>query len=194
MNTKEKSKRKFNFVDAIILLLILLAVALLAFIFIFKGASFITDLFGGGEESEIYYAVELSLVREELADNITAGQKVTDSGHNTPIGEVVTTYIGDAEYAGADENGIALKGAYPGYKSVIVIIESDAVKGAYNYSIDEYDLQVGSTVRFFTPEYTGGGFCVGLSEVKTDADKAAFIEKIGAQVYRADVPGIEAEE
>lgn len=186
MNTKEKSKRKFNFVDAIILVLILLAVALLAFIFIFKGASFITDMFGGAEESEIYYAVELSLVREELSDNITAGQKVTDSGHNTPIGEVVATFVGDAEYAGADEDGQALKGSYPGYKSVIVVIKSEAALEDYYYAIGEYELQVGATVNFYTRDYAGGGFCVGLEEVKTDADKAAFIEKIGSQVYYAD--------
>ncbi len=186
MKQEAKNKRRFNFVDAVILLLILAAVALAAFIFVFKGPSFFTNLIGG-QQKEIYYAVELSRVREELVGNVQPGDKVRDGVRNYDIGTVVGTLSGDCEHIGAAPDGTAVAGGYPGYQSLIVIISARAANTGYEYSIGGYDLQPGAEVSFKTPGLSGTGFCVGLEVVENDQAKEAFWESTASKVYYAEV-------
>lgn len=194
METKVKNKHKFNFVDAILIAVALIAIAAVAFIFFFDGASMIGNLFGSKKNVEIYYAVELSYVREDVGADIKPGDKVTDAVKNYDIGTVVGTLEGDSEFIGYDKDGKAIATNNPGYKSVIVIIKAEAANTGYDYSIDGYTLQTGDAVSFTTPGITGTGYCIGLEEVKDDAAKEAFWQSTASKVYYAEVLATEAPE
>ena len=176
MEMKEKRKRRFNFVDAIIIIVALVLIAALVFIFAFDGMSAISAIFGKGETVTIYYAVEFSRVKDDVWDNVELkeGDEVIDSVRNYTIGKVVDQQVIKSEVITGDDDGNAVICEYPGYKTVILFIAAEAQKGNYGYVIDGYELQVGKMVDASAPEFTGSGYCVALMEVTTPEEKGEF--------------------
>lgn len=192
MDSVKKEKHRFNFVDAIIIIAVIAALALIGYIFLFgiggNGGKAHKD-----EEVRICYAIECAEIREDIARKFKPGELFTVSGHK--LGYGVESVVGDREYIGTTSEGKSVKTNIPGYNSVIFIIESDAVRKEYEYELDEYyKFQVGCGMRLSSRSISGSGYCIGLAEIKTDEDKQAFINKIKAMSYKADVPSEEADE
>lgn len=173
-----KNKHKFNFVDAIIIAVVLLVVAALAFIFVFGGASSLSNLFGKKETTTIYYAVEFPRLRDDFVDNsvltLKEGTEVIDEVKNYSIGNYVYYRRNASEVIGTMKDGGTIVSAYPGYSSVIVVVKAEAEVTPYQYTIDGYDLQVGRQVDMSIGNFAGSGYCVALSEIKSEADQEAF--------------------
>lgn len=186
MDSVKKEKHRFNFVDAIIIIAVIAALALVGYIFLFRNDS-------KGEKVRICYAVECAEIREDITQNFKPGELYTMSGYE--LGHSVDCVVGDREYLGTTGDGRTVKSDIPGYKSVIFILETDALKMDYEYKLDDYvKFQVGCYMRLTSRSIAGEGYCVGLTEIKTDEDKQAFVNKVKTMAYKADVPGTEVEE
>ncbi len=186
MDSVKKEKHRFNFVDAIILIVVIAALALVGYIFFFRDSK-------GGSKVQIYYAVECAEVKEDIAYNLKPGELFTSSGYE--LGYAVDSVVGDREYIASTKDGNVVKTNIPGYRSVIFIVKADAVKKSYEYELDDYyKLQIGREVRLSSPSIAGKGYCIALSEIKTDEEAQAFINRVKTMAYKADVYSEEASE
>lgn len=182
MEMKEKRRHRFNFVDAIIIVVALLLVAAIAFIFVFDGAVLLSKIFDKGEDVTIYYAVELTRVRDNLVDGniayIPENAEVIDEVKNYNIGSYVGYLRDGSEVIGTMKNGHTIVSTYPGYSSVILVVKAEAKRDKYQYMIDGYELQVGHKVDLSVMNFAGSGYCIALDEIDSEADKSAFMEYV----------------
>lgn len=170
---KEKTKKfKFNIIDILLLLVVVAAVAVLGILF-FSGNT-ATDLLSGNNPQEIYWEVELSKVREEFMDNIKEGDSVVDAVKLYSIGEVVSvssvpTILNETNL----QTGLIVSSVYPEHVNITVKVKANATQTETGYSIGGYEIAVGKQVSLRVPNYTGSGYCTGITvgdSAETSAD------------------------
>lgn len=156
-----QKKHKFNVVDALIIIVI--AAAIGAAVFFFR-----PDANAADEQQttavNIEYVIQLSTVRDEFADNFNIGDKVIDGVALYEIGEIVAVDVTDAVYSGTNlQTGEIVLSDYPEHSNVELTISAKASIGELGrYSIDGYDLAVGSLVSIRTRSYTGTACCTQI--------------------------------
>lgn len=163
----ENKKRRFNIIDFLITVIILLVVALLAYIFVFSGKAEA----GNTDEVKIIYTLEVKNVRDELVDNAknNEGATVVEGTSKYNLGKVKLI---DSEKATVSshnpEDGIYLETDYDNHQNVIVTAEATAKRDGTTgrYSINGFELSVGSLVYLRLPNFAGTSYCTQISEVE----------------------------
>lgn len=159
-------KRKITFIDIIITVIILVAVALLAYIFIFNRSTGDTV-----DTVKIQYTLEVKNERDELVDNAAAniGKTLVEGTAKYNIGTVSDFYHFPSTYPTFNhETGESVNALYPEHSNVCFVVNADAVKNPYTgrYSIEGFELSVGTLVYVRLPEYAGTSYCTSIKEVE----------------------------
>ncbi|MBS7297589.1 MAG: DUF4330 family protein [Eubacteriales bacterium] len=140
--------KKFNVIDAIILLVIVVAVALV-------GTVKLSGVGAGTEADTKIITLELAEKREDFAENVIVGDKVSDKIMNTVIGEVVDVKTRPCEKNGYNqETGAAVLVKVPERVDVFVTMEVDA----------DAEIYVGKSLSVRTKHFAGSGYVVDVSE------------------------------
>lgn len=167
MVIKMTKKHKFNIIDALIIIVIAAIIAGAAFLLLRDKPEEVKQ-----DTVTIEYVVEFRKVRDELKDNIAAGDTVIDSVAKYYIGEVVDVESEAALFTNGNHlyEGKAVVGTYPGYSDIRATIVCEATIGGNGRYIlsGGYSVSVGSRVDVRTPNYNGTGYCISLRESEVE--------------------------
>lgn len=173
-----------NFVDWLLIALALVSVGVFMYFAFFSEL----DLFGKDEEKiSVEYTVCVEKVNADLlglgqpegkealvSDFIDVGDKVYSCSDGSLIGRVssVEYEISRSATGAYDSNGSLIYADYPGYVDIIITVKGDGLQSDGVYSINGYEIRVGSDIEIRTEGYTALGKCVSVSGKElTDSDK-----------------------
>jgi len=159
----DKKAYKFNIIDIILVAFILVAASVLVYIMLGN------EIFGGSDETEIIYTLEMTLVRDEHIANIRKimpGTELIDSVRNHEIGEVLGVDVIDAYVNETDmETGVVRRVPYPGHSTVTIRVKAECkIEDGFKYVINGKPIMVGMPVNFRTPHFVGLARCIYLEE------------------------------
>ena len=126
----EKTKHRFNIVDFIIIVAAVLALLALLKIY-FIDSSSVAD-----ESITLQYVIQTDNISEELAGNVSVGDKVYDMESGRLIGEVTACDVRNATHVGVSSGGSQQISDIAGYKSLHITVETEAEGGAKGYYAD----------------------------------------------------------
>ena len=158
--------RRFNFIDLLIILAVILLAAIIVNIFmpmsIFRG-------FMSSDERDIQYTVEFIGVDESFVEKIKENDSVIDSVSKYGLGNVMTvdynTQYSVLEYNEAEQSGWL--SPYPDKYNVLVTVSVSAeYHEGEGYSIGDRRIAVGELLYLRFPDFTGEGYCIGISEAE----------------------------
>ena len=175
-SAKRHSGRRMNFIDWLLVLIVLACVGAFVYFAFFSEL----DLFGTKEEKvSVQYTVKIENVNAEMlgisidgnsgalnCDFIDTKDRVYDCKTGTLIGRVTSVkYEQSYKATGAlDEYGDLVYAPYVGYIDIIITVSSSGSFSADGiYSIDGYEIRVGSEIDFRTEGYTAVGKCTGVT-------------------------------
>ncbi len=169
-----------NLVDWLLILVALISVGVFVYFAFFSEL----DLFGKDEEK---ISVEYTLVVENVnaglfglgvpeenselnADFIDTGDRVYDCEKGAAIGKVTSVRYEQAKKStgAVGENGTLIYANYPGHVNIIITVSGSGLGSDGVYSINGYEIRVGSDVEFRTEGYTANGKCVSVSGKEID--------------------------
>ncbi len=177
MNKQQKIKhaRRMNLVDWLLILVALISVGVFIYFAFFSELEF----FGKDEKKiSVEYTVTVENVNAKIfgltvpeentalsADFIDKGDRVYDCKDGSAIGRVTEIRYEQAmKSTGAvDENGTLIYAEYPGYVNIIITISGNGIGSDGVYSINGYEIRVGSDIEFRTEGYTATGKCISVS-------------------------------
>ncbi len=161
-------KRRFNVIDLLICVIILVVIAFAAYIFVFSASS--SDEVSGNAVN-IQFTLEVKDERDELIshaeDNI--GEILVEGTSKYNLGEVVDFYYEGSKYSTYDaETGKSLAADYPEHSNLSFVVNAVAEKNPASgrYSINGFDISVGSLVYIRLPKYAGTSYCTQITELK----------------------------
>lgn len=158
-----KRKIRFNFVDLLILLIIGAAVALLALVFV--------GGFGKSSASEtqtatIEYVVEIKNLDSSLQDTLAVGQLVEDAVERKQLGELKAISKSDAmqinyNYTTGEEEYSVVEGKI----NLTLTIRAQAEESDISFSVDGYEIRVGTHISMTLPGFQCNGYCIGVTKL-----------------------------
>lgn len=159
---KKTSKVRFNFVDLLIAAVVLLLCAVGIYLL------FGDRMSANSDSVVIEYTVEVNTVPQELANNVKAGDKVTDTVKAYAIGEVIGFDTEDAYFTAYNtaDGEYNEKIPYLDHKKLSVKITASAQETDAKYSINGYEISIGKKVSFRTPNFVGTGYCTAINVVE----------------------------
>lgn len=158
-------KRRFNVVDLLITIIILAVAALVIYIFFLNDSPL-----GKKDTVKIQYTLEVRDERDELiasaADNI--GKTLVEGTSKYALGEVVDFYTESAKYSTYDETGTSCVSDYPEHSNLCFIVNADANVDSETgrFSINGFELSVGSLVYLRLPGYAGTSYCTEVNIIE----------------------------
>lgn len=172
---KKHSGRRMNFIDWLLVLIALVCVGIFVYFAFFSEFG----LFGSKEEKvSVQYTVKIENVNAEMlgisaegekgtlnCDFIDTKDRVYDCKTGNLIGRVTSVKYEKAyELTGAlDEDGDLVYAPYVGYIDIIITVSaSGSISDDGIYSINDYEIRVGSEIEFRTEGYTAVGKCTGV--------------------------------
>ncbi|MBE6606509.1 MAG: DUF4330 domain-containing protein [Ruminococcaceae bacterium] len=161
-------KRRFNVIDLLICVIILVVIAFAAYIFVFSGASANETT---SNTVNIQYTLEVKAERDELISHAekNVGKAMIDGASKYNLGQVVDFYYSGSRYSGWDaESGESVASDYPEHSDLSFVVNATAEKNPANgrYSINGFDISVGTLVYVRLPDYTGTSYCTQITELK----------------------------
>ena len=163
----EKTKKfRFNLIDFLITVIIIVVIAFIAYIFFFSGKASASS-----SSVKIQYTLEVKNERDELVDNAAAniGKTLVEGTAKYHLGEVVDFYSESATYSTSlAADGSSAVSEYPEHSNVYFIVNAEASKPSADsrYSINGFELSVGTLVYVRLPEYAGTAYCVQVKEIQ----------------------------
>ncbi len=164
-----------NIVDWLLILVALVSVGFFVYFAFFSEL----DLFGGSEEKiSVEYTVKVEGVNARLfglsvpdsiadlnADFIDKGDKVYDCTNGDLIGRISSVKYEQTVKSTdmVDENGSPIYAPYPGHIDLIITVSGSGLDTNGVYSINGYEIRVGSDIEFRTEGYTAVGKCINVS-------------------------------
>lgn len=168
-----------NFIDWLLILVALASIGAFVYFAFFSEL----DLFGKDEQKiNVEYTLRVEKVNAEFflglnndslpdtrttlnADFIDVGDKVYSSADGTLVGRVKSveyerSKISTNKY---DDNGILIYAEYPGYVDFIITVSGSGLGTDGVYSINGYEIKVGSDIQFRTEGYNAVGKCIKVS-------------------------------
>ncbi len=175
-SAKKQSGRKMNFIDWLLVLIALACIGTFVYFAFFSEL----DLFGSKEEKvSVQYTVKIENVNAEMlgisvegdkgtlnCDFIDTKDRVYDCKTGALIGRVTSVeYEKSYEYTGAlDEDGDLVYAPYVGHIDIIITVSGSGSLSADGiYSINDYEIRVGSEIEFRTEGYTAVGKCTAVT-------------------------------
>ncbi len=164
MNNSIKKKRTaFNFIDVALIIIALVALSVL--VFFLSSKDIVTPK--GNEKVNIEYTVVISPVREEFINLVKIGDSVINTAVLENVGEVVTVTNSDYIYEGVDPaTGGKVETPYPGMKTMVIKIRTEATKTEYGYTVSGCDIIIGEEMTLRVPDFTGSGVCTSVIEIE----------------------------
>lgn len=163
-------KLRFNFIDLIILLVIGAVVAVLLYVFVFSDKS--NAQVNETEYTKITYEIEVLGIDSKIAESVAgkyAGVPVTEVVQRRAIGNVVEISLHEYNLPGYNnEIGAENYSTVSNKNNLVVTIEAQAIESDRAFTVDGYEIRVGQLISFFTPEFQGYGYCITLTDGKTD--------------------------
>ena len=157
----EKTKRSFGFniIDVILIVLLLAIAGALVYFFFFR-----TTTITSTETYSAEYVIESIEIREEFANLIKAGDKITDTSKQRELGEVISVeYVPSTRTTVNVDTGEQTEVTVPEKLDVYITVRSDNVILDGNYKIEgSYDLFVGTYFSYRTPGFASVGTCVSM--------------------------------
>ena len=159
-------KRKFNVIDLLITAIILVVIVFVAYIFIFSGKSF-----GKSDTEKIQYTLEVREERDELIEPASQniGKTLIEGTSKYNLGEVVDFYSEGAKYSTyAALDGSSTVSDYPEHSNLYFVVNADAVKDSETgrYSINGFEVSVGSLIYLRLPHFAGTSYCIEVNEIE----------------------------
>lgn len=163
---EQTKKYRFNFIDFIITVIIIAAVIFLAYVFFLDKNNSKSDA-----TVKIQYTLEVKNERDELVDNAAAniGKTLVEGTAKYNLGEVVDFYSETATYSTSiADTGTSSVSEYPEHSNIYFIVNAEVPKpsSAARYSINGFELSVGTLVYVRLPEYAGSAYCVQIKEIQ----------------------------
>lgn len=174
-SAKRHSGRKMNFIDWLLVLIVIACVGAFVYFAFFSELG----LFGSKEDKvSVQYTVKIENVNAEMlginadgekgtlnCDFIDTKDKVYDCKTGTLIGRVTSVkYERSYKSTGmVDEYGDLVYAPYVGYIDIIITVSASGSLSDGIYSIDGYEIRVGSEIEFRTEGYTALGKCTAVT-------------------------------
>ena len=174
-SAKKHSGRKMNFIDWLLVLIALACAGTFVYFAFFSEL----ELFDSKDEKvSVQYTVKIENVNAELlgisvegdkgtlnCDFIDTKDKVYDCKTGTSIGRVTSVkYERSYKATGVlDEYGDLIYAPYPGHIDIIITVSSSGSISDGIYSINGYEIRVGSEIEFRTEGYTAVGKCTAVT-------------------------------
>ena len=157
-------KLKFNVIDILITAIILVVIAFVAYIFVFS-----SNNFSGSDKVNIQFTIEIKEERDELIPNAekNIGATLVEGTQKYALGEVVDFYHESATYSTFDKDGNSVAAVYPEHSNVYFVVnaEADVDNTTGRYSINGFELSVGTLVYARLPHYAGTSYCTQIVEI-----------------------------
>ncbi|MBR3715289.1 MAG: DUF4330 domain-containing protein [Clostridia bacterium] len=174
-SAKRRNGKRMNLVDWILVLVVLASVGVFVYFAFFSEL----DIFGSKEEKvSVQYTVRVEKVNAEMlgveidgesgslvCDFIDTKDRVYDCDSGKAIGRVTSVkYESSYEPTGAvDQNGNLVYAKYPGHIDIVITVSGSGSLSDGIYSINGYEIRVGSDIEFRTEGYTALGKCVSVA-------------------------------
>ena len=157
-NRQKSKKVRLNFIDFILIAVMLLALGMLIFIFSTGDISI-----SAKNKATVEYTVEIDRVPEEFKNLVKVGNTVYDTETLCNLGEVIDISYSSSYYKGADNaTGDIVYSEYPDEVRMTITIKASASKTDTGYSVSDYSLSVGKSMRIRVPDFTGIGICSSI--------------------------------
>lgn len=154
-------KSFFNIFNILIALVIIAGVGAALYFFVLKD-----DTDASVELVDVEYTVEIKEVRDELADRIFVGDRLTDSVAQVDIGTVKgIEYTPNCTYELDNDTGELVKSEKPDHTDIIVSVSAKAAITDKGYDINGCVINVGKAVYSRFPGFVGTGYCISMKVV-----------------------------
>ena len=176
-SAKRHSGRRMNFIDWLLILIALACVGVFVYFAFFSEV----DLFGSKEEkATVQYTIKIENVNAKMlginaegeegtlnCDFIYARDRVYDCKTGNLIGRVTSVkYERSYKATGArdESTGNLVYAPYVGHIDIIITVSgSGSISDGGIYSINGYEIRVGSEIEFRTEGYTAVGKCTDVT-------------------------------
>ncbi len=170
---KKASKHRFNIIDFLITLIILLVIALLAYIFVFSA-----NAPRSSNTTKIRFVLEVRDVRDvendpndKLLDNAldNLNQTLVEGTKKYSLGTVVSIDYVPATIASHNpKTGEFMDVPFENHWHVRYTVEADAIRDEKTgrYSVNGYEILVGSLVYMRLPNFMGTSYCTALNIIE----------------------------
>ncbi len=165
---KETKKSRFNVIDLLIAIIILVAIAFVVYIFFLSGKGI-----NNNNKLLVEYTLEVRNERDELIDNAekNIGKTLIDGAAKYKLGTVTDIFSESALIELDDLNeGKAVASEYPEHSNIYFVVNAEAsrIKNTGRYSINGFEMSVGSLVYVRLPDYAGTAYCIQIDEITED--------------------------
>lgn len=147
----EKKRFRFNAVDAVIVILVLAAAAVVGYV-IFTEKNNVAPQ---AEKVRINYVMMVNEMRSVYTDKVKVGDEVYESESEKYIGKVVQVSSTASKRTGTNRsNGDQVVTELENRRDLYVTVEADAELTDNLYIVNGFNVIVGGTLSFVTPDLT----------------------------------------
>lgn len=141
---ESKKKLKFNIVDVIFLLAVLAGVLFVALRI--SGSSVVARLTGGEAPEAYIITFTGDEVADYVTDRITFGAPLTDDAGTLNLGTLIDLQLSESISYNINDNGQYVTSSKPGYHSLLLMGEVQAVDNGNGLTVDGTKLGVGHSM------------------------------------------------